>query len=141
MAQSFPAHITSTNHSVMTTFAAAVFCVLLSGLGVFQLALVAGAPFGHFAWGGRHRVLPKPLRLGSAISVLIYALMAILVLNRADLIAFLPRAVSNAGTWLIVVYALVGVGLNAASRSKPERYAMVPVAFLLFVLSLAVALG
>jgi hypothetical protein len=67
--------------------------------------------------------------------------MAILVLNRADLIAFLPRAVSNAGTWLIVVYALVGVGLNAASRSKPERYAMVPVAFLLFVLSLAVALG
>jgi hypothetical protein len=67
--------------------------------------------------------------------------MAVLVLNRADLLAFVPRAVSNAGTWLIVVYALVGVGMNAASRSKPERDAMVPVAFLLFVLGLVVALG
>jgi hypothetical protein len=125
----------------MTNVAAAVFCVLLAGLGVFQLALVAGAPLGHFAWGGRHRVLPTPLRFGSALSVLIYALMAVLVLNRADLLAFVPRAVSNAGTWLIVVYALVGVGMNAASRSKPERDAMVPVAFLLFVLGLVVALG
>ena len=30
--------------------------VVLAALAIFQLALVFGAPLGHFAWGGQHRV-------------------------------------------------------------------------------------
>lgn len=33
---------------------AIVFAALLVLLEVFQLALVSGAPWGRFAWGGRH---------------------------------------------------------------------------------------
>ena len=48
--------------------------VLLAGLAVFQIALAAGAPLGHLAWGGKHRVLPKGLRIASALSVGLYVL-------------------------------------------------------------------
>ena len=35
--------------ALVTGAAAAVFCVLMAGLIVFQAALIAGAPQGHFA--------------------------------------------------------------------------------------------
>ena len=53
--------------------AALALTVLLALLAVFQLALALGAPLGHFAWGGAHRVLPRRLRIGSLVSIVIYA--------------------------------------------------------------------
>ena len=55
----------------MTALAAIVATVILGLLAVFQLALVAGAPLGHLAWGGRSRVLPTRLRIGSVVSIVI----------------------------------------------------------------------
>ncbi|OYW84693.1 hypothetical protein B7Z17_03685, partial [Candidatus Saccharibacteria bacterium 32-49-10] len=55
-------------------------CALLVALILFQIALILGAPFGNYAWGGQHRVLPTKLRIGSASSIVIYLLfMAFLV--------------------------------------------------------------
>ncbi|WP_244292716.1 hypothetical protein [[Micrococcus luteus] ATCC 49442] len=45
-------------------------------MAVFQAALIAGAPLGHLVWGGRHKVLPPNLRIGSAVSIVLYALFA-----------------------------------------------------------------
>jgi hypothetical protein len=39
------------------------------------------------------------------------------------------------------VYFALGIVMNAMSRSKPERYTMTPVAIVLTVLSLIIALG
>jgi len=123
------------------SFAATAFAGLLLALSFFQLALAAGAPLGHFAWGGKHRVLPPALRTGSVVSILLYALMALVVLAKAGTLSAVPEGVATIGTWVVVVYSLVGIAVNAISRSKPERLAMVPVATVLFVLSLFVALG
>jgi hypothetical protein len=71
----------------LTTVAAALACPVLSGLAVFQGFLVFGAPIGQFAWGGKHRVLPVSLRVGSVVSILIYAIIATVVLARADLVS------------------------------------------------------
>ena len=121
--------------------AAILLTVILAVLAVFQLALALGAPLGHFAWGGQHRVLPAKLRVGSAVSILIYVVIALLALDRAELIDVVPDPVSAVGMWVVFAYFVLGIPLNAISRSKPERYTMTPIVTVLAVLSLLVALG
>ncbi|HEY5854189.1 MAG TPA: hypothetical protein VIW24_09105 [Aldersonia sp.] len=121
--------------------AATALCVILAALAVFQLALALGAPIGHFAWGGRHRVLPTKLRVGSAVSILVYAVIAVLALDRSGVVEVLPDAVSTVGMWIVFAYFVIGIPLNVISRSKPERYTMTPIVTILAVLSLLVSLG
>lgn len=125
----------------MPAVAAVVLTVILAVLAVFQLALALGAPIGRFAWGGQHRVLPTRLRIGSAVSILIYALIATLALDRAGLIDVVPDPVSTVGMWVVFGYFVIGIPMNAISRSKAERYTMTPVVTVLALLSLVVALG
>ncbi|MBN9151629.1 MAG: hypothetical protein KDB18_03065 [Salinibacterium sp.] len=117
-------------------------CVVLGFLAVFQVALAAGAPLGQFAWGGQSRVLPTRLRIGSVISVVIYAFIAVVLLERTSLIHVLGNAgFVRVAAWVIFAYFVLGILMNAISRSKLERYTMTPVTIVLAVLSLLVALG
>ena len=43
--------------------------------------------------------------------------------------------------WVVFGYFVLGIGMNAISRSKPERYAMVPVCIVLAGLSFFIAMG
>lgn len=122
--------------------AAILLCVLLGALAVFQLALVFGAPIGHFAWGGADRVLPRSKRIGSVVSILLYAAFAWVFLMKADLVAMvLPEIVVDVAAWVIAGYFALGVPLNAISRSRPERYTMTPIVIVLLVLAVIVALA
>lgn len=121
--------------------AAIALTVILAALAVFQLALALGAPLGRFAWGGQHRVLPTKLRIGSLVSIVIYAVVAVLALDRSGVIDVVPDAVSTVGMWVVFAYFVLGIPLNAISRSKAERYTMTPIVTVLAVLSLLVALG
>lgn len=121
--------------------AAIALTVLLAALTVFQLALALGAPIGHFAWGGAHRVLPAKLRVGSLLSIAIYALIVVLALDRAGAVDVVPEPVSTVGIWIVFGYFVLGIPLNAISRSRPERFTMTPVVIVLAVLSLLVAVS
>jgi len=114
---------------------------VLALLAVFQLALILGAPLGRFAWGGRHRVLPARLRIGSAVSILIYALIAVIAWDRVGAIDVFAEPFSEVAMWVIFAYFVIGILMNALSRSKPERYTMVPVSAVLAVLSFFIAMG
>jgi hypothetical protein len=116
--------------------------VVLGVLVVFQLALAFGAPWGRFAWGGQHPgVLPARLRIGSAVSVLVYAVIALLAFDLAGVIDLVPTAVAQVGMWIVFGFFVLGTIMNAISRSKAERYAATPIAFVLAVLTLVIALG
>lgn len=121
--------------------AAIPLIVMLGLLALFQLALALGAPMGRFAWGGQHRVLPTRLRIGSLVSIVIYAIIALLALDRVGAIDVVPDAVSTVGMWVVFGYFVLGIPLNAISRSPAERYTMTPVVTVLAVLSLFVALS
>ena len=104
--------------------AAILAVVLLGVIGVFQLALAFGAPWGAAAWGGQSPgVLPARLRIASGVvAVAVYPLVIALVLASAGLIedGWLPVD----GTLIMWGLAgLLGVGavMNFASRSRPER--------------------
>ena len=115
--------------------------VVLALIAVLQVALALGAPLGHFAWGGQHRVLPARLRIGSLVSILIYAVIALLAWERVRAIDLLPNGVAEVGMWVVFAYFVLGIFMNAISRSKPERFTMVPVTLVLTALSFLVAMG
>lgn len=121
--------------------AAIVACVVLAGLAVFQALLVAGRPLGRFAWGGQHEVLPRNLKIGSAVSIGLYAAFAAVVLDRTGLVELMPDAVSGIAVWVLAAYGALGIVMNAVSRSRPERFTMTPVAAVLAACFLVVALG
>jgi predicted permease len=124
----------------VTAFAAVLACALLGALAVFQAALVFGAPLGRFAWGGRHRVLPRRLRIGSVVSVAVYAVLGCIILARAGLTSpWPPEGAVRAAAWVVAGYFLLGIGMNLASRSTSERAVMTPVVALLCGLSILVA--
>jgi hypothetical protein len=114
---------------------------ILALLALFQLTLILGAPLGHFAWGGRHRVLPARLRVGSAISILVYGLIDLIAWDRVGALDVVPEPLSEIGMWVVFAYFTLGIAMNAISRSRPERYTMVPVSLVLAVLSFLIAAG
>lgn len=126
----------------MAETAAILLCILLASLTVFQLALILGAPIGRYAWGGQHATLPMRLKIGSVTSIVLYAVIAMIVLNQANIITFFDRQTTGSvAIWVLVVYFTVGIPLNAASRSKPERNVMTPLVAVLMVLTLTIALA
>lgn len=110
-------------------------------LAVFQLALIGGAPWGRFGWGGQNRVLPARQRAGSAVSVLIYAVIAVIVLDRGGVVDVLPQPVSEIAIWVVFGFFCLSILPNLASKSRAEKFTMVPVTLVLAVLSLLVALS
>ena len=121
--------------------AVVVALTLLAALAVFQGLLVAGQPLGRFAWGGQHEVLPPNLRIGSAVSIGLYAAFAVLILQAAGVISPVPDGVAVVAIWVLTGYLVLGIGMNAISRSRPERLTMTPVVALLAGSCLVLALG
>lgn len=111
-----------------------LFLIVISLLIIFQIALICGAPLGHFAWGGQDKVLPTKKRIGSVASIVIYLIMTAFVLSKAQVLSIVTNdAVLDAGLWIIFGYLVLGIVMNALSHSKPERFVMTPVAAILAV--------
>ncbi|XAS64173.1 hypothetical protein ACOM2C_12975 [Pseudarthrobacter sp. So.54] len=118
------------------------FCAVLGILAVFQLLLITGLPLGRFAWGGQNPVLPARLRVGSAVSIVVYAAFALVALERTGLISILPSSsFTVAAMWVIAAYLLLSVLPNLASKSSHERRVMVPVSLVLAGLAFLIAAG
>ena len=64
------------------------------------------------------------------------------VLARAGLVSIgVSEQVVRRSVWVVAAHFLLGIGLNLASRSRPERWVMSPVSAVLCALSAVVALG
>ena len=126
----------------VTTIAALAFAVCAGVVAGFQLALALGAPWGRFAMGGAvPGRLPPPMRVAAAVQGVLIALLAVAVLSAAglvlpDLAVTFPWLV-----WVAVAVSALAVVLNAISRSAGERRLWVPVACVLLVSSVVVALA
>ena len=109
-------------------------------IGGISDLLIAGRPFGRFAWGGQHDVLPTRLRLGSGISILLYAGFAVIIVAKAtDSATVLGRSAIDYGIWALAAYFVLGIFMNAVSRSASERRVMVLMSLVLAVACLLLA--
>ncbi|MFZ0453486.1 MAG: hypothetical protein WCE54_02575 [Ignavibacteriaceae bacterium] len=122
---------------------AAVSCVIIFFvISIFQFLLAFGAPFGNLAWGGKYRILPFPLRIGSFISGLIFIISAIVMMEKIKLITVInsPALISVLIWLLVIIFGLSGIG-NFMSKSKWEKRIMTPIALTLFLLCLVIAIS
>lgn len=126
----------------MTTAAAILFALVACAAIGFQFGLAAGAPWGSMAMGGRYPgSFPPRMRAAAVVQAAFLALLLIAVLSDAR-IALTP--LSDAVPWLIwvaVAFSGVSLALNAITPSPRERQIWVPVALVMLVSSLVVAIG
>ncbi len=125
----------------LAAWAGLAYAIVLAGVIAFQLALALGAPWGSYAMGGAFPGrFPMRLRIAAVVQAALLALTVPIVLSRAGLV--LP-AWSEAAGWLIwgvVAVTVVAVVLNAITPSARERRIWVPVALVMLISSLVVAL-
>jgi hypothetical protein len=114
----------------------------LLALAILQALVASGQPFGRLVWGGAHEVLPPKLRIGSVISIVLYALFALVLIDRSGLASvFGGGAFGVVAAWVLFGYFILGIFMNAISRSTLERKVMVPVTVILAVCTLFIALN
>ncbi len=121
----------------------AILATIVIGLVmILQLLLAAGFPLGQAAWGGLVQVLPPDLRWASLATVGVLGLAVWVVLARAGLAApgAEPMAI-RVVTWVFVGFLSLNTLGNVVSSSPAERYVMAPVALLLVICFIVVALS
>ena len=105
------------------------------GIAIFQIALAAGAPLGHAAWGGAHAHLTTAQRTASAVAVLVWTTAALIVLGRAGLWSAGKRAhLFMTGTWFLAGVSVIAALTNFASHSRYENLIFGPLAVILALL-------
>jgi cytochrome bd-type quinol oxidase subunit 2 len=121
---------------------ALAYALVTVGVVAFQVALALGAPWGQYAMGGAFPGrMPTPLRIAALAQGIALAALAVIVLADAGLA---DVALVHEWPWLIwvpVAVSAVAVVLNASTRSQGERRIWLPVATLLLICSLGVALA
>jgi hypothetical protein len=126
----------------MSTIAALIFILTTGFVVLFQLALVAGAPWGEWTMGGRWRgALPLSGRLIAGFSALLLLSFIIVIAARAQLGFLSLQGYAPIGTWVVVAYCALGCVANAATTSKRERRLWLPVVACMLAASLTVALS
>lgn len=122
--------------------AAVLFLVLTGATVLFQIALMAGAPWGSLTWGGKFPgVLPARMRGAALLSALLLSSFAIIIAHRAGLLTGAPVPRSELLSWVVVGYCGIGVLANAATPSKWERRIWLPVVIGMLCSSLIVAMA
>jgi hypothetical protein len=108
----------------------------------FQIALAVGAPWGAYAMGGAYPgQFPPELRVAAIVQAAILALLTLVVLARAGIT--LPKwlRASRWLIWIVVVFSAISLVLNTITPSAGERTIWAPVALIMLVSSLIVALS
>ena len=140
-----PATTTAPANSIPTLakISSRAAAALMVGVSLFELALLAGVPWGHAAFGGAEAVLSPPLRVAAAISVLVWAAAALVVLRRAGhrTWAPLPSKALPVAVWVLAGYTALGILVNAISPSPIERAIWVPLTAVISALLFTVAIA
>ncbi len=82
------------------------------------------------------------MRIGSAITIVVYLAIAVVLLERAEVTAlFETEWTIHTLAWVIFGFFAVGIVMSGISKSPAERFTMTPLVFTLAVLSLLVAVA
>ena len=126
----------------ITQVAGIGFSVVMLGVVGFQIALAAGVPWGAYAMGGAFPgQFPSVMRVAALVQAVILLLFVGVVLARAGVAVRRWSRASRWLIWLVVAFSTLSLVLNLITPSAGERAVWAPVALVLLVCSLLVALG
>jgi hypothetical protein len=116
-----------------------VSLLICSAMVVFQAALALGAPLGRVAWGGQYETLPTGLRIGSVVSMAIYVYLILCILKVWGKNSPITAKIARLSVKVFGYFLIVGVLMNAISRSHLEAIIMAPTALALCLSLLHIA--
>ena len=106
--------------------------ILFSIVLVLYILLALGLPYGEFAMGGKHKILPPKERIMCIISVIIQVFAILILLQCGSVISLgFSDRVANVLCYFFAGYLSLNVILNLLSKSKKEQRYMTPLSFLL----------
>ncbi len=101
----------------ITLFAAAVLYILLA----------LGLPYGELAMGGKHKTMPRNMRIVCGVSVVVQLGAAMVLLEAGGVnIAGLPVGIAKGICYFFAAYFSLNTIMNAFSKSKKERFIITP---------------
>ena len=122
--------------------AAYAFALATAVAVLFQIALALGAPWGHLAMGGRFPgKFPPAMRVTALVQAAVLALLAVTVAIKARLVLEHFYPVSETAIWVVVAISVLSLIMNLVTPSRGERILWAPVALVLALSSLVVALS
>jgi hypothetical protein len=125
----------------VTRLVAILFAIVTSGVVLFQLALALGAPWGSYAMGGAFPGLFPPfMRFAALLQAAFLVVTEFVVLSQSGLLFMDRFRASKWAIWLVVLLGAISVVLNSITPSADERALWLPVALVLFLCSLTVAI-
>ena len=118
-------------------FAARGAAAVFVAFAAFQIALVAGAPFGQMTWGGSTAVLSNGMRIAS-VGAAVYLVLAAagMLVRSGDWGRGLPQAPFRWFNGCLAVQLALNTAANLVSHTAAERYGMGAVSALGFLLCL-----
>lgn len=124
------------------TVSASIFCFFTTIIVVLQLALALGAPWGGFAMGGKYpEGFPPKMRVAALVQLLLLLFVALIVLIRAGLVLGEYLEIARSAVWFVVALLAVSSILNIITPSKKERMVGGPIAIILLITSVLVAIS
>ena len=126
---------------MLADFASGFLIFSTLAVGLFQLAIVLGAPVGEYAYGGQHQgVLPTRFRVTSVVSMLI--MLAVAGHYMAQLGVFSPlldEAGNAIANWGFVAFFALSALMNNISKSEKEKrvFGSITIAMLLSAILVA----
>jgi hypothetical protein len=121
--------------------AAFLYAIITLAIVAFQIALAAGAPWGAYAMGGAYPgQFPPAMRVAAVIQAALLVVFALVVLARAGIIFPAWLRATRWLAWVVVAFSALSLILNLITPSAGERAIWAPVAFVMLVSSVIVAL-
>ena len=127
----------------LVTLGSWVAIIAFSAVSLFQIALIAGAPGGEYAFGGAYKgKLPVSFRVGSAFTLALYVGIVGHYLAQAGVLTkFLDAGLNGIANWALVALNVFSLLANSLTQSQKEKTIWAPVAFVILLASLLVAIG
>ena len=122
--------------------AAYIYTAISTGVIAFQIALAAGAPWGAYAMGGAFPgQFPPELRVAALVQATVLAGLAAIVLARAGLALPTWSRTARWLIWVVVAFSALSLVLNVITPSAGERAIWAPVALVMLISSVIVAVS
>ncbi|MCU6707818.1 hypothetical protein M6D81_03760 [Paenibacillus sp. J5C_2022] len=109
---------------------------------VIYVLLAIGLPLGEYAMGGKHRIMPKGMRVACVISAAVQMFAAFCILQAAGILEIGAwNDLARGACYFFAFYLALNTVMNALSRSKKEKMIMTPLSFVASVCFFFVALN
>ncbi len=108
---------------MISIIGASVFSIII----VLSFLIICGLPLGELTMGGQYRIFPKKLRIILVIQLILQMFFVVIILQMGGIISlWFSGNITKIICIVMAIYLSLNTVMNFISRSKKEKYVMMP---------------